>query len=117
VEDQVSSQFPHPRRRGPRAAAEDYLERFARFVRENRSQVDAIRILPRPSADWSPAALHELREKLKQSHLFSERMLQEAHRIRYQRALVDVISMVKHAADDGQPLLTADERVTRALAR
>jgi type I restriction enzyme R subunit len=25
--------------------------------------------------------------------------------------------MVKHAADEGQPLLTADERVTRALAR
>ena len=117
VEDQVSSQFLIRDGEGHELRPEDYLERFARFVRENRSQVDAIRILLDRPADWSPAALHELREKLKQSHLFSERMLQEAHRIRYQRALVDVISMVKHAADDGQPLLTADERVTRALAR
>jgi hypothetical protein len=52
-----------------------------------------------------------------QSQLFTERRLEEAHRMRYQRVLVDVISMVKHAADEGQPLLTAEERVNRALAK
>ena len=33
------------------------------------------------------------------------------------RALVDIISMVKHAADAQQPLLTAAERVDRAFQR
>ncbi|MGH9903834.1 MAG: type I restriction-modification enzyme R subunit C-terminal domain-containing protein, partial [Pyrinomonadaceae bacterium] len=35
----------------------------------------------------------------------------------YRKALVDIISMVKHAAEEGQPLLTAEERAGRALAR
>jgi type I restriction enzyme R subunit len=86
-------------------------------VRENRAQVEAIRILLDRPKDWSVDALRELRKLLLQSQLFTERRLEEAHRMRYQRALVDVISMVKHAADEGQPLLTAEERVNRALAK
>ena len=35
----------------------------------------------------------------------------------HHKALVDIISMVKYAADEEQPLLTAAERVERALAR
>ncbi len=42
-------------------------------------------------------------------------MLQKAHEVHYRKALVDIISMVKHAADEGQPLLTAAERVDRAF--
>jgi type I restriction enzyme R subunit len=113
VEDQVSSR---PMLRDAERP-EDYLEGFARFVRDNRAQIEAIRILLDRPADWNVNALRELRTLLTQSQRFNEKQLQEAHRIRYQRALVDVISMVKHAADEGQPLLTADERVTRALAR
>jgi type I restriction enzyme R subunit len=113
VEDQVSSR---PMMRDAERP-EDYLETFARFVRDNRAQIEAIRILLDRPADWNVNALRELRTLLTQSQRFNEKQLQEAHRIRYQRALVDVISMVKHAADEGQPLLTADERVTRALAR
>jgi type I restriction enzyme R subunit len=113
VEDQVSSRaMMHDAER-----PEDYLETFARFVRENRAQIEAFRILLDRPADWNVNALRELRNLLNQSATFSEKRLQEAHRIRYQRALVDVISMVKHAVDEGQPLLTADERVTRALAK
>lgn len=33
----------------------------------------------------------------------------------YRKALVDIISMVKHAAHDREPLLTAQERVARAF--
>ena len=117
VEDQVSSQFLIRDGAGHEYRPEDYLEAFGRFVRDNRSQVEAIRILLDRPKDWSVDALRELRKLLTQSQLFAEKRLQEVHRIRYQRALVDVISMVKHAADEAQPLLTADERVTRALDR
>jgi hypothetical protein len=32
----------------------------------------------------------------------------------YHKALVDIISMVKHAAREDEPLYTAEQRVTRA---
>jgi len=35
----------------------------------------------------------------------------------YHKALVDIISMIKHAAKEGEPLLTAEERVERAFAK
>jgi type I restriction enzyme R subunit len=37
------------------------------------------------------------------------------HEVRYGKALVDVISMVKHAAKTEEPLFTASERVERAF--
>jgi type I restriction enzyme R subunit len=41
--------------------------------------------------------------------------LEKAHVARYHKSLVDVISMVKHAAKEEEPLLTAQERVERAV--
>jgi len=46
---------------------------------------------------------------------FTIENLQRAHEVRYARQGVDVISMVKHAVDEGQPLLTAPERVDKAF--
>jgi len=46
---------------------------------------------------------------------FTLSTLQKAHEARYRKALVDVISTVKHVADEQQPLLTAEERVRRAF--
>ncbi|MBN1424103.1 DEAD/DEAH box helicase family protein [Candidatus Fermentibacteria bacterium] len=97
---------------------EDYLVAFSRFVRENPAHVEALRILLDRPRDWSAAALGELREKLMQSrYRFSVETLQKVHELRYHKALVDIISMVKHAADEEAPLLTAAERVERAFAR
>ncbi|MCU0612474.1 MAG: DEAD/DEAH box helicase family protein [Candidatus Eisenbacteria bacterium] len=97
---------------------EDYLVAFSRFVRENPAHIEALRILLDRPRDWSAAALGELREKLAQSrYRFSVETLQKVHELRYHKALVDIISMVKHAADEEAPLLTAAERVERAFAR
>ena len=41
--------------------------------------------------------------------------LQKIHGAIYHKALVDIISMVKHAAKEDEELLTAEERVTRAI--
>jgi type I restriction enzyme R subunit len=96
---------------------EDYLKVFSRFVAENPDHIDAVKILlDRPHA-WSPTALTELREKLARSrYRFTVDNLQRAHEATFRKALVDVISMVKHAAREEEPLYTAQERVERAFA-
>jgi type I restriction enzyme R subunit len=107
--------------RGPDGTAykpEDYLEAFACFVRENADQVTAIRILLDCPRDWNPQALMELRKRLLESpRHFTISNLQRAHEITYRKALVDIISMVKHAAKTDAPLFTAGERVQRAFIR
>jgi type I restriction enzyme R subunit len=42
---------------------------------------------------------------------------QQARKVRYHKALVDIISMVKHAAREEEPLYTAEERIHRVLDR
>ena len=78
--------------------------------------VEAIRILLDRPQDWSTDALTELRTKLLAApQRFTPENLQKAHEIQYHKALVDIISMVKHAADEQHPLLTASERVEQAF--
>lgn len=97
---------------------EDYLERFERYVREHRDEIAAVRILLERPADWCPRALTELHQRLSEHPLrFTPERLQRATAATRQRALVDLISLVKHAADQASPLLTAEERVDRALSR
>lgn len=63
-------------------------------------------------------ALAELTQKLSSTpERFNVRNLQKAHEVCYQKALVDIISMIKHAAKEGEPLFTAEERVARAFGR
>jgi type I restriction enzyme, R subunit len=95
---------------------EDYLKAFACFVREKQTEISSIEILLDRPREWSTDALTELRQKLATSEEhFTEEKLQRAHAACYHKALVDIISMVKHAAEEQQPLLTADERVDRAM--
>ncbi len=96
----------------------DYLQLFAEYVRRNPDQVDAIRILFERPADWGTGALNELRNKLATTkERFTEDNLRKAHEAQYNKPLVDIISMVKHAANESAPLLTAEERVDAALAK
>src|SRR5437867_4261800 len=118
TEDVVTSEWLVRDGAGNEMKPEDYLAAFARFVRENRDHIAAIRVLLDRPCDWSGSALTELRLKLTAtSPRFAEDQLRKAHEIQYHRALVDIISMVKHAADEQAPLLTAGERVERALVK
>jgi type I restriction enzyme R subunit len=116
VEDEVESKWV-VREGGEDYKPEDYLEAFARFVRENPAQIEAVRILLDRPKDWSARALTELRQKLTQTRRFRLENLEKAHEICYRRALVDIISMIKHAVNDTAPLLTAAERVERTFNR
>jgi type I restriction enzyme R subunit len=116
TQDQVTSEWLVRGADGKEYKPEDYLQAFTRFVEENPDHIEAIRILQKSPADWSTAALAELRNKLKAApQRFTIENLQKAHQIQYHKALADIISMVKHAADNQNPLLTASERVERAF--
>lgn len=116
--DEVSSEYHFRDGTGREYKPEDYLEAFARFVRDNPARVQAIQILLDRPKDWSTEALKELKEKLRGApECFTVEALQKAHQIRYDKALVDIISMVKHAAQQQAPLLNAEERVDRAIRR
>lgn len=93
---------------------EDYLTAFAQFIKENSDRITAIKILLDRPKQWKPSALEELRQKLKDNS-YDEKILSAAHQVVYHKALVDIISMVKHAARDAEPIFTAEERVDRAL--
>jgi type I restriction enzyme R subunit len=94
--------------------AEDYLDAFAEFVKANADKVSALSVLLKRPKDWRPAVFDELKRTLNQNG-FDTAKLQQAHRANGFKALADVISMVKHAAEDQQPILTAEERVKQAM--
>jgi len=117
TEDTVESEWLIRAGVGQEYKPEDYLTAFARFVKENEAEVEAIGILLGRPQGWGTDALNELRQKLASAREhFTTENLQKAHAACYHKSLVDIISMVKHAARDQEPLLTAAERVARAFA-
>jgi type I restriction enzyme R subunit len=116
TEDVVESQWLIRDSAGREYRPEDYLTAFARFVKENETQIAAIAILLGRPQGWGTDALNELREKLAAAgERFTAENLEKAHAARYGKSLVDIISMVKHAAREQEPLLTSAERVERAF--
>jgi type I restriction enzyme R subunit len=101
---------------GGSAKPEDYLTLFAKFVRQNEDQIEAIKVLLERPKNWRTDVLSDLRKKLKENS-FPEKELQRAHKIVYNKSLADVITMVKHAAKEEEPILTSSEHVDRALER
>lgn len=96
---------------------EDYLQMFVHYVEEHAEDIQALSILLSRPNEWGATPLKELRESLLQApgH-FTEANLQKAFQATHHKALVDIISMVKRAAVDTSPLLTAEERVNAAVA-
>jgi type I restriction enzyme R subunit len=96
---------------------EDYLQAFARFVRDNGSHIEALQILLARPQEWSTEALKDLRETLtKAPQRFTETNLRKAFEATHHKALIDIISMVKSAANEDAELYTAEQRVNLAVA-
>jgi len=94
----------------------DYLKLFEEFVKQNSEQIEAIEILLSKPKEWNTSALDDLREKLRKND-FSEKDLQKGHELVFKKPLADIISMIKHAADIEAPILTATERVEKAVLK
>jgi type I restriction enzyme R subunit len=118
VQDNVSSEWLIKGATGKEYKPTDYLTAFEEYVRTNEDQVEAISILlSRPQA-WGTGALRALREALLTApEHFTEANLQRAFEVAHHKALVDIISMVKRAATESSPLLTAEERVSEAIEK
>lgn len=112
--DEVSS--ARVERFGKFEKPEEYLEAFSKFVADNSSSISALEIVLKNPNEWRTDALIELRRQLSQND-FKEHDLQRAHDRVYHKALADIISMVKHSVDEHQTILTAEERVNRALEK
>lgn len=116
IEDDVNSMilFEAEGRYGLQPA--DYLLAFSEFVKRKENEIAAISILLNKPKDWNTNALNELKQKLKENN-YDEASLQKAHKIVYRKDVVDIISMVKHAAKDTEPLLSPEERVNQAIQK
>lgn len=112
-EDNVTSE-KISRINGTTITSNDYLINFCEFIKNNQEQIEAIKILFETPQNWNTEALTKLRTLLKQND-YQIKDLQKAHKIVYNKALADVISMIKHAVKDDEPLTTAEERVTKAI--
>jgi type I restriction enzyme, R subunit len=118
VSDEVSSEWLIKGGTGQEYKPSEYLEAFAQFIHEHQEEVRAVSILLSRPQEWGAAALTELREALtKAPEHFTEANLQRAFQAAHHKALIDIISMVKRAALDTSPLLTAEERVNEAVDR
>ncbi len=118
VTDHVSSEWLIKGTDGTQYKPADYLKAFATFVRGEAEAIDAISVLLSRPSGWNPDTLVALRDALKtRPEHFTQENLELAHQAAYHKALVDIISMVKRAALDTAPLLTAHERVEVAMQR
>ncbi|MBP1927703.1 type I restriction enzyme R subunit [Methanolinea mesophila] len=118
TQDTVTSRWLVRDASGNEYKPEDYLTAFSRFVKENPEHIQAIGILLNRPRDWGTDAISELKSKLAATPMrFTLDNLQKAHQVQYHKALVDIISMVKHAAREEEALFTAEERVARAFDR
>ncbi|MCB9194848.1 MAG: DEAD/DEAH box helicase family protein [Flavobacteriales bacterium] len=115
VEDNVFSE-PLIGYKGDQLKPEDYLKQFATYVSENKAEIDAFKIILERPQQWSTKTLEELKKVL-QSNGFPVSKLDEVHKTIYQKELIDVISMIKHAVNEEEPLLTKFERVDNAISR
>lgn len=95
---------------------EDYLVSFSAFIKENHTKIEAIKILLDKPKGWRTKVLNALCDELA-ANSFAVKELQKAHEIVSHVTLADIISIVKHAAKQEEPVLTADERVNRAMER
>jgi type I restriction enzyme, R subunit len=111
--DDVTSEYLFRTRDGREMKSADYITAFSQFVRENPDQITALQVLLDRPRDWNTTTLVELRNKLAdRPEKFTESNLRRA----YQHQLADIISIVHHAAE-GEPLMSAEERVDRAITR
>jgi type I restriction enzyme R subunit len=116
IQDSVSSQILFDAQGKLGLKPEDYLIAFAEFVKQKEDEIEAIAIILNKPKEWNTKALNDLRQTLRDND-YDEQSLQKAHRIVYHKEAVDIISMVKHAAKETEPLLSPEERVEQAVLK
>ncbi len=113
AQDNASSEYLFRTTDGRTLKRLDYIAAFERFVKENPDKIQGLKILLSKPVDFHTEELTELRRTLATK---PERYTEENLRKAYHEELADIISMVKHAAN-GEPILSAEDRVDRAMTK
>lgn len=92
----------------------EYLVAFSDFIHENKDKIEALSILFKNPRKWNTRVLKEIRQELKKN-AFEEDKVRKAHELSGHKALADIISMLKNADNERTPLLSAEERVNKAM--
>ncbi|WP_421918857.1 DEAD/DEAH box helicase family protein [Marinifilum sp.] len=95
---------------------QDYLLQFKEHIEDNKDIVEAYKIILERPADWNTNALMELRNNLKRNGYPVEK-LRKAHKLIYDKELIDIISMIKHAVYEEEPLLSINERIDKVIQK
>ncbi len=111
TEDQVRSEYVFRTTDGRNLKPADYLIAFESFVIDNPDHIEALAILMQKPAQFKIRELRELRNTLAQR---PERFTEDNLRKVYRNNLADIISIIHHAIKS-EPLITAEERVDRAM--
>lgn len=111
--DVVASDYLFTTTDGKELKPPDYLVVFEKFVKENPDHIDALSILLTKPAQVDTKVLSELRKTLDTR---PERFTLQNLRRAYQFELADIISIIRHATS-GEPLMSAAERVDRAIQK
>jgi type I restriction enzyme R subunit len=114
TQDTVSSEFVF-RVADKQLKPPDYLVAFSEFVHANKDKINALSILLNNPRQWNSQVLREIRLELRKN-AFDEEKVRKAHELSGHKALADIISLIKNADSEQNPLLTAEERVNRTLA-
>jgi type I restriction enzyme, R subunit len=93
----------------------EYLEAFATFVKDNKQNIEAVKIILERPKEWKTEVLKELRTALLKNH-FPEADLKRAVKLVHKKHLPDIISIIKNAAKN-EPMLEVNERVDNAVAK
>jgi len=114
IEDEVTSEISF-KVGDKHLKPKEYLQAFEEFVKENSDDITALKVVINKPEKWNTKVLEDLRQKLKEND-FKVKDLEKAHKIIYHKDLVDLISMIKHAAKD-EKLFSTSERVDNALKK
>jgi type I restriction enzyme R subunit len=114
VQDEVTSEVVFEAGAQYNLKPKEYLEAFSEFVKSKTNEIEAIKILLERPQNWNYGVLKDLREVLMKND-FAEDTIRKAHSMVYHKHLVDIISMVKHAAREQEPVLNVQERVDLAI--
>ncbi len=93
----------------------DYLAAFCEFIHANKEKIEALAILLNHPRRWNGQVLREIRQELRKND-FEEDKVRRAHQLSGHQAMADIISLIKNADSQQNPLLTAEERVNRTIA-
>lgn len=114
VEDEVHSERLFKDSDSNYLKPEDYLSQFSTYVKENQKEIEAFKIILETPSSWNTNALNDLRNQLIKNG-YPEYELRDAHKIIYDKEMIDIISMIKHAVKEEEQLLSVSERVDQGI--